>query len=73
MANLVVIIFLICLALWQWVIIRDLLDRIMAGGLVEYKAVKDDSKPKEPVSMSDKAEYEIWCKRNGLTPAKEVK
>lgn len=64
---------LILVMLFELYIIKDLMDRLMAGGLNQYKAVKDGSKPSEPKSMSDRSEYEIWCKRNGITPEKEVK
>ena len=63
---------LVLLVIAQWVIIRDLLTRVMAGSLREYRAVTDDRKPAEPASMNDRAEYELYCKQNGITPEKEV-
>ncbi len=62
----------IVVIIFQMVIIKDLMDRVMSRGLGEYKAIKDKSETEEPQSMSDRSEYEIYCKRQGITPQKEV-
>jgi hypothetical protein len=69
-----VIALIVFVAYREWVHARQtdkLMDRLMAKSLSEYAGVTNGVKPKETESMSDRAEYERYCKKHSLTPEKE--
>ena len=53
--------------------VDKLLDRLMARDLPELNAITDGVEVNEPESLSDRKEYEIECKRDGIIPEPEVK
>ena len=67
----ITLMLLIAIIVGQWFVIRELLIRLMAGSLREFKTVTTKEKLSEVYSMSDRNEYEHWCKENGKTPEKE--